>query len=152
MRKVLILSISVLFVGLAAQSMAADTPKSLVEYRQAVMKAIGAHTGAIAMVVKGEVSNGPQVVYHARSLADMSVIVPEIFPPNSRHEDYSKTDALPEIWAEPEKFKEAVEAFQVAAANLADVSNGGDSDAIAAAFGEMGRSCGGCHKPFRYKE
>ena len=38
------------------QALAADSAKSLVEYRQAVMKSIGAHATAISMIAKGEVN------------------------------------------------------------------------------------------------
>ncbi len=141
-----------LAIGLAGQGLAADSPEAAVKYRQSVMKAIGGHTGAIAAVVKGEVSHGPHVANHARGIKDMSLLVPDIFPPNSTHDDYNKTNALPEIWKEPAKFKQALEAFQKAAANFAQVAAGGDQGAIAASFGQLGKSCGGCHKPFRYKK
>jgi len=148
--------ISVLAVGLllgaTGQTLAADTPESLVKYRQAVMKAIGGHTGAIASVVKGETSYGPHVVHHARSIKEMSGLVTDIFPPESNYDNYNKTAALPEIWKEPAKFKQAVEAFQAAAVKLAEVAEGGDMQAIGGQLGELGKSCGGCHKPFRYEE
>ena len=64
------------------------------KYRQSVMKAIGGHMGSIAAVVKGEVSHGPHVANHARGIKDMSLIVPDIFPPNSTYDDYNKTDGV----------------------------------------------------------
>ena len=140
-----------LALGVAGQGLAADSPEAAVKYRQSVMKAIGGHMGAIAAVVKGEVSHGPHVANHARGIQDMSLIVPDIFPPNSTYDDYNKTDALPEIWKQPEKFKQAVQAFQAAAADFAQVAESGDSGAIAAGLGALGKACGGCHKPFRYK-
>ena len=141
-----------LFLAAAGQGFAVDTPESLVKYRQAVMKAIGGNTGAIASVVKGETSYGPHVVHHARSIKEMSGLVADIFPPESNYDNYKKTNALPEVWSQPAKFKQAVEAFQAAAVKLAEVAEGGDMQAIGAQFGELGKSCGGCHKPFRYKE
>ncbi|MEM7227059.1 MAG: cytochrome c [Pseudomonadota bacterium] len=134
------------------QALAADSPKSLVEYRQAVMKSIGASTGAIGMIVKGEVSYTDQIPEHADAILEMSLLVPKIFPPNSTYDDYNKTDALPAIWKEPEKFKTAVEDFQKAAAHFAETAQGSDMDATTNAYLELGKTCGGCHKPFRHKE
>jgi len=141
-----------LLLCLAGQGLAADAPEKLVKYRQNVMKAIGGHTGAIAAVVKGEVAFGAHVANHARGIKDMSLIVPDIFPPNSGPKDYADTGALPEIWEQPAKFKEAIAAFQAAAAKFAEIAESGDRQAIAAGLGALGNSCGGCHKPFRQKK
>ena len=141
-----------LALSLAGQGLAADSPEKLVKYRQSVMKAIGGHTGAIAAVVKGEVSFGAHVANHARGIKDMSLIVPDIFPPNSGPMDYADTGALPAIWEQQAKFKEAITAFQAAAAKFAEIAESGDRQAIAAGLGALGNSCGGCHKPFRQKK
>jgi cytochrome c556 len=140
---------AVLALCLAGQSLAADSPENLVKYRQAVMKAIGGHTAAIASVVKGETSCGAHVANHARGIKDMSLIVLDVFPPESGPDSFKETRALPKIWAEPAKFQEVVKAFQGAAAKFSEVAEGGDMAAIGPALGELGKSCGGCHKPFR---
>lgn len=152
MRRSISLLIAIGAIAIAGQAVAADTPENLVKYRQAVMKAIGGHTGSIAAVVKGEVAFGSHVAAHARGIKDMSLLVDDIFPPNSTYDDYDKTAALPAIWKEPAKFKQAVDNFKAAAAKLAQVAESGDQGAIAAGFGELGKSCGGCHKPFRHKK
>ena len=152
MRKSLGMLAAGLALGLAGQTLAADSPENLVKYRQSVMKAIGGHTGAIAAVVKGEVSFGAHVANHARGIKDMSLIVPDIFPANSGPMDHADTRALPAIWDDPAKFKLAVSAFQSAAAKFADIAEGGDKQAIADGLGALGKTCGGCHKPFRQKE
>ena len=152
MRKGIAALATVLAVIWMGQVLAADSPKSLVEYRQAVMKSNGAHATAISMILKGEVSYTKQIPEHADAILEMSLIVPDIFPPNSSYDDYDKTKALPAIWKEPEKFKAAVKNFQGAAQKFAEVAQGGDLAATTASFQELGKACGGCHKPFRYKE
>ncbi len=47
-----ILAAAVLF-GLASPAQAVDEPENVIKYRQKVMKANGAHIGAIVAVVKG---------------------------------------------------------------------------------------------------
>ncbi len=152
MRRTLCALAGGLALSMAGQGLAADSPENLVKYRQSVMKAIGGHTGAIAAVVKGEVSHGSHVANHARGIKDMSLIVPDIFPANSGPDSFEKTRALPAIWKDPGKFKQAVTNFQAAAAKFAEIAEGGDMQAIGAGLGELGKSCGGCHKPFRQKK
>jgi cytochrome c556 len=152
MRRVLCALTAGLALSLAGQALAADSPENLVKYRQSVMKAIGGHMGSIAAVVKGEVGFTGHVASHARDIKDMSLIVPDIFPANSGPMDYADTGALPEIWEDPAKFKLAVSAFQSAAAKFATVAEGGDMNAIGEGLGALGKSCGGCHKPFRKKK
>ena len=62
-----------------------------------------------------------------------------------------KTRALAEIWKEPDKFAKAFDDWRTAVAALeGQVGNG--QHALAAAVAEMGKTCGGCHKPFRAEE
>lgn len=137
--------------GLAGSAVAQDSPENMVKYRQAVMKAIGGHTGAIASVVKGEVSFGGHVANHARGIQEMSGLVKEIFPAGTGS-DKLETRALPAIWAKPDEFKAAITAFEAAAGKLVAAAESGDQGAIEAGLGELGKSCGGCHKPFRAEE
>ena len=126
---------------------ATDEPENVIKYRQSVMSAIGGHTGSIAAVVKGEVSFTGHVAAHADSIAALSGAVLEMFPQGS--DSGAETRAKPDIWQDWDGFTEAAEAFEAAAGNLAQVAAGGDQAAIAAAFGDLGKSCGGCHRPFR---
>ena len=151
MKQVFSALVAGLILAAAGQGLAADTPENQVKYRQAVMKSLGAHFGAIASVVKGQTSYGAHVVHHARAIKEMSGLIGDIFPPESNYDNYKKTDALPEIWKEPAKFKQAVEAFEAAAVKFAEVAEGGDIGAVGGQMGELSKACGGCHKPFRYE-
>ncbi|TMG75602.1 MAG: cytochrome c, partial [Betaproteobacteria bacterium] len=63
-----------------------------------------------------------------------------------------KTAALPAIWNEPAKFKEAQERLQSEVSRLVSVSKSGDEAAVKAQIGAVGKSCGGCHENFRQKQ
>mgnify|MGYP003694406929 CR=1 FL=1 len=63
-----------------------------------------------------------------------------------------RTAALPAIWSEPAKFKEAQDNFQKAVQALVAVSRGGDEAAQKTAIGAVGKTCGGCHQNFREKQ
>ncbi len=85
----------VLLLGLATQARAIDEPENVIKYRQAVMKAIGGHTGAIVSVVKGEVSYVAQVAAHARGINDMSKLLAGLFPEGTSQFEFANTRALP---------------------------------------------------------
>ena len=61
-----------------------------------------------------------------------------------------KTRALPAIWESGSKIGDASKAFKDAVKQLASVAGKG-ADAMKPAVGALGKSCGGCHKPFRAK-
>ncbi len=62
-----------------------------------------------------------------------------------------KTRALPAIWESGSKVGDASNAFKAAVKQLAGVAGNG-LDALKPAVGALGKSCGGCHKPYRAKE
>lgn len=138
----------VLAIGLSTQALAVDEPANVIKYRQAVMKAIGGHMGSIAGVVKGEVSYIGHVAAHAEGINALSKTLTEIFPKGTGNGG-NKTAALPKIWEDWAGFENAAKALDTASAKLVEVAKGGDAQAIGAAFGDLGKACGGCHKPYR---
>ena len=56
------------------------------------------------------------------------------------------------IWKETAKFKQAAEASQKASTALVAAAKGGNEAAFKTAFGELGKTCKGCHDDFRLKE
>ncbi|MFQ5775248.1 MAG: c-type cytochrome [Kiloniellaceae bacterium] len=136
----------------AAQALAVDEPENVIKYRQSVMKAIGGHTGAIVGVVKGDVSFSSHVAAHARGIHEMSKLIPDIFPKGTDRGAYPSTRALPEIWNDRAKFEAAFKKLQTESAKLVEVAQGGDVRAIGAQLKNVGKACGGCHKPFRAED
>ena len=62
-----------------------------------------------------------------------------------------KTRAKVEAWTTWPKIGEASAAMKKASADLALVAGDG-LDALRGGIGDVGKSCGGCHKPFRDEE
>ncbi len=133
--------------GLPAQ--AVDESEKVIKYRQTVMKSLGTHMGGIAAVVKGEVSFVGHVPGHAAGIAAISKMMVDMFPKDS---DFGVTRARPEIWTRWDDFVKAAKAMEVEAAKLVEVAGSGDRGAIGAQLGAVGKTCGGCHKPFREKK
>lgn len=143
----LIFSMLALFglCALAAQPVLAASEEDAINHRKAVMKAVGGTMGGLKNVVQGKASMS-QAAALGNAMSQFASITGALFPEGS---DFGDTRAKEEIWAKPAEFKAAVMAFEKAAANIAKVAASGDAGAMKGAFGMLGKSCGGCHKPFR---
>jgi len=143
--------------GSSALALAAGIPASgaedmqkIIDYRQNVMKANGAQSADIAMIIKGEVPFGAKnVVAHAEVLHELSMLVLDAFPKGSGPAA-GKTRAKDEIWTRWDEFAKDAKAFETESAKLVAVAKGGDMKAIADQVAALGKeACGACHKDFR---
>ena len=108
------------------------------------MKVIGGDIGAIAKVAKGEAEYSPALVERAKRMDLLSKTVLVLFPQGS---EGRRSKA--EIWSDWAGFEKAANAFTAATPALVSAVESGDKGQIGAALGAVGKSCGGCHKPFR---
>jgi cytochrome c556 len=122
------------------------TASDAIEYRQNVLRAVGGHMNASAAIVRGQVPHRDQLIRHARSIEEMSHVVPLLFPEGS---GTGNTDALPAIWEQRETFEARLGAFQEAAAGFHAVVQNGDAGATGRALLALGQSCRDCHNTFR---
>jgi cytochrome c556 len=144
---------TVLAAGLVAGIARADDAKSVIAYRENVMKSMAAHITQIAMVAKGEVSFAAHVVANAQAIANAAKVIPEVFPKGTTEAEAGvESEAKAEIWNEWDKFTAAAKNLETQATKLAEVAAGGDAAAVGAQLGEVGKACGGCHEPFRKKK
>ena len=132
----------------AVPAQAVDEPANIVKYRQQVMKALGAHAGAVAAVVRGEVGFVDDVAAHARSIEAMAALIPRLFPKGTDNRAYD-TRALPRIWRDWDDFTRSAKTVEKESAKLAEAAEAGDAEAVAASFIQLAKACGGCHKLFR---
>ena len=114
-------------------------------YRQKVMSAIGTNMGAIGDIMKNQLALPGAVANHANQMADAAALIAPAF--RKRITD-GATDAQPAIWDDWAKFEEAIAQYEEAARALADAATN-DPSKVGAAMRGLGKSCGGCHKPFR---
>ena len=144
----------VLVTTAGAAAFAADEPANVIKYRQAFMKANGAHITMIAAVAKGEVSWTDELAGHAHALHEQSQHLLRLFPEDSGKDDTDvKSAALPVIWEQWSEFEEAANAFEAESAKLVEVVESGDQAAIARQLGALGKQgCGNCHETFREKQ
>ena len=127
-------------------------PEIMVKQRQAAMTLQGKYMGPLGGMAAGKVPyNADTVAFNAAMLDALSRMPWDGFAESTKGVAV-KTAALPTIWSEPAKFKEAQDNFQSAVQALVKVSRSGDEAAHKAAIGAVGKACGACHQNFREKQ
>lgn len=138
------LAIAVLSAGMTTTPAFADDVKD----RKAAMKSISKANKALVAYSKGKGSKQAALAA-AKEIAAVGKALPGMFPKGSG-EGYGKTTrAKPEIWADWAKFTKANDAMIAAANKVASVSQLGTASTSMEVAGGIGKTCGGCHKPFR---
>jgi cytochrome c556 len=136
--------------GCALTAVAQVKPDVLVGQRQAVMKLQGKYFGPLVGMLKGTVPYNAEIVQRNAGYLDVLDKMPwDGFVESTKGEP--STWALPTVYDEPAKFKQAQEQLQSAVSQLVTVSKGGDEAAVKAAIGNVGKACGNCHDNFRKK-
>ena len=140
-----------LALGVAAGAVFAQAkPEQLVKQRQAVMTLQGKYFGPMAAMAQGKAPYNADIVRrNAAYLDNLSRMAWDGFDAGTKG---VKSAALPAIYEQPDKFKEAQSRLENEAHKLYEVSRSGDEAAVKAQIGAVGKSCGGCHESFRQKQ
>jgi len=140
----------------AADAPAADAPEipaaaaAAYNYRKQVLSSLGKHMKALSFFVKGKLEPRTEdLVAHAQALQATSTVVGQLFPAGTGPDVIPDTEALPEIWEDPDGFAQRAQALVDASAALAEVAPQGDLAAFTDAYKQVGASCGGCHDHYR---
>ena len=123
-------------------------PQEIVAARQAAFTLTAATFGGMRSVVEngGDVK---QLAMGARGLARWPEALPAMFPDGTR---LPTSRARPEIWQDRPGFEAKATDFRVATAALAQAAQAGDAAAFKGAYGNVGRTCGGCHESYRVEQ
>lgn len=127
----------------------AESPENYIDYRKAVMKAVGGHMGASTQIMRGRVAPEGALAMHADALAALNADLGRLFPAGS---DFGETKAKPEIWQDTEGFARVVAQGRDATAEFAAAVASGDQARIAKAHKAVGDSCKACHQDYRLKD
>jgi cytochrome c556 len=149
--KVILTAIS-LIVGASyvSAALAQAKPEQLVKQRKAAMVLIGKYWGPIGRMESGKSPyKAETVTRNAGYLAVLSKLPWDGFAESTKD---VKSRALPEVFSDADKFKEAADKLMKTTAALAKVADGGSEAEVKEALGAVGKSCGGCHKNFRAKK
>lgn len=123
-------------------------PEDAIKYRQSVMTVMATHVGRL-----GAMANG-KVPFDAKQAAENAVVLESLakLPWAAFGEGTDKgrsNKALPEIWKEQAKFKEATDKMMAETAKLSAAAKVGTLDSLKPAFGGLAGACKGCHDRFQ---
>ena len=120
-----------------------------IDYRQGALVVMDNHYDRIGAMVKGKV---PFDAAAAQANADLVVTLAKLpWSAFVEGSDKGDTNARPEVWSQPDKFKAASQKLEDATAKLAAAAKTGNPDALKAAFSATGEACKSCHDDFRKK-
>jgi cytochrome c556 len=137
----------VLASGYTSTVLAQAKPEVLVKQRQAAMTLQGKYFGPLAAMAQGKAPYNAEVAARNAGFLDALTQMPwDGFNASTKDE---KTKALPAVFENEAKFKEAQDRLRGAVAKL--VASAKDESAFKGAAGEVGKACGACHNDFRAK-
>jgi cytochrome c556 len=144
-------AVAALILGVAAGgALAQAKPEVLVKQRQSVMTLQGKYFGPLAAMAQGKAPYNADIVKrNAGFLDNLSRMPWDGFDPSTKD---VKSNALPAVYSDTAKFKEAASRLENEAHKLYEVSQRGDEAAVKAQIGAVGKACGGCHETFRQKQ
>lgn len=125
-----------------------------VKARQGVMNVHVFEAGPLFAMAKGDMPyDAAAAEAHAQALNSLTGYdETRLFIEGTSNADMpGKTWALPAIWEQPEKFRDAYENLHATADKLAEEA-GKSQEQLTAAVAELGKACGNCHETFRQKQ
>jgi len=144
-------AVTALAASLVGAAIAADLkPEEQILTRQAGYSFMSWNMGKIKTNLEGTFSQ-PQVEAAANAIAGIanSGMGALYGPGTDKDIGDVKTRVKPELFTDQEEVGRVAVAFIEAANNMAEVAAMGDEAEVKAAFGELGKSCKGCHDKFR---
>ena len=131
----------------AAPAFSQAKPDVLVKQRQSAMTLIGKYFGPMNNMAQGKIPYDAAVVARNAAYVDTLSKMPwDGFAASTKGE---KTRALPAVYEQPDKFKQAADRFQSEASKLASMGKGADEAAVKAQIGTVNKACAACHDDFR---
>ena len=137
-------------LSMASIAQAQVKPETLVKQRQAAMTLQGKYFGPLVCMAQGKIPYYASVV--ARNAAYLDTLSKMPWDGFAASTKDLKSGALPAVFTETAKFKEAQNRFESEVTKLASVSKGGDEATVKAQIQAVGKTCGGCHESFREKQ
>lgn len=136
-----------------ASAQAGEMDKPLAA-RKAVMKLNGFYMGQLGAMAKSKIAYDAKTAQGAADalLALARLDTSKMWPPGSGTDKLGDiTRAKPDIWAANSDVGAKAKALETALEDLVKVAGGG-LGSLQGSIGAVGKTCGGCHKPFRVKK
>lgn len=134
------------FVLVPLQGAKAQSDEDFIKYRQKVMGSLGANMGGIGDILKQGLPLKGNIGHHA---AAINATAKNIVAAFEKQVTEGATDAKPDIWAEWSEFQQKVKDLEEQSAKLMNVAMSSGMDGLGDEVKALGKTCGGCHKPYR---
>jgi len=129
-----------------ALAMAATDATSVIKDRQDTMQQVGDSMKALAAIAKGEAPFYAEVVRtNAETITSHLKKAGDLFPAGSDQGD-AETWAKPEVWSDPDGFRQHLENAIEAATAMQSVTEEAN---FMPALSTLGNGCKGCHDTYR---
>jgi cytochrome c556 len=149
-KQALFAGLAVALGGYALTAVAQVKPEVLVKQRQSAMTLQLKYFLPLALMAQGKVPYDAAVVTRNAAYLDVLTQMPwDGFAESTKGE---KSRALPAVFSDPAKFKQAQDQLRTAVGALVTASKSGNEGAVKAAVGDVNKACGGCHDNFREKQ
>ncbi len=148
------IGLCLLGAALSAPLVAADDPNlGLIKARQGEMQLRSFNAGPLFGMARGKMPyNAELATTSANNLkAQLSLNLGRAWAQGTGNDNYSESDALPEIWSTYPAIADKGKAYAKAVNELAAAAGNG-LDALRPAVSELGKGCKGCHDDFRKKQ
>ena len=140
---------ALLSAGFVAEAVA-QSPAAQVRQRQAAMVLIGKYMGQMGPMALGKAPYNAAAF--ASAAANMEVLSKMPWDGFTAATQTEKSRALPEVYSDAAKFKQASDNFTAEATKLVAATKGGNEQTVKAAWGELNKSCAACHDSFRARQ
>jgi len=135
--------------GMAAEAFAQEKPENYVRVRKATQVISAFHMRQLAPMAKGQQAVDAAAATRAATvIATLAPVFASAFPAGT---DQGDTRARPEIWSQPDKYKQAMDRYLAEASKMVDAAKSGNADNIRTQFGALAKTCDSCHDDFRRK-
>jgi len=149
------IAVATLAIGLSGATLAQTIgkPEDQIRWRQSVMQTLGWSMGRIKANIEGSY-NKDQVIQAANTIQALANSGSGgLFQPGTdTGKGWRDTNVKPELFTSGAKLKEVGTAYNKEANELAKIAASGDAAAIKTQFGNLGKTCKGCHDEFRKEE
>lgn len=147
--------VTTLALGLSTATLAQSIGKAedQIRWRQSVMQTLGWSMGRIKANIDGTF-NKDHVIQAANTIQALANSGSGgLFQPGTdTGKGWRDTNVKPEFFTNSAKLKEVGTAYNKEANEMAKVAATGDATAVKAQFGNLGKSCKGCHDEFRKED
>lgn len=145
----LIIAAAALLLAAPALGLDAEQAQQATETRQGLLKVVAWNFAPLGAMSRDLIPVDQELAgRNAQRIAWLLTMLPDAFRADTREHEL-KTEALPVIWEQYDRFEELAGNARRSAEDLVEVAAGGDPEAVKRAVAALLDNCRACHNDFR---